>query len=82
MFQSLANKLITGVLSLSMLLLSSYQGNEAEFSELYFSFLGDGVLLRTKLVNAFENDFEEIFKCGKTIDIFFKIELKQGKQES
>ncbi|MCK4653720.1 MAG: hypothetical protein KAU01_04685, partial [Candidatus Cloacimonetes bacterium] len=74
MFQVLSSKIISGFISLSILLLSSYEGNRATFSELTTSFLGDKIFIKTELINAFENDFEEIFKSGQRIDIFFNIE--------
>lgn len=56
-----------------MLLLSSYQGNEARFENFHTSVIQDKVFLEYKLVKAFENDFEEIFKSGQNIEIMFKI---------
>jgi len=34
------------------------------------------MFLVCKLENAFENDFEEIFKSGQSIDIFFSVKIK------
>jgi len=76
MFQILAEKVISGLAAFSMLLLSSYQGNEANFSAYTTSFLDDRMFLVCKLENAFENDFEEIFKSGQSIDIFFSVKIK------
>ncbi|MDP8201230.1 MAG: hypothetical protein P9M11_03740 [Candidatus Tenebribacter burtonii] len=73
MFQILAEKVISGLAAFSMLLLSSYQGNEAAFSNYTTSFLGNRMFPECKLENAFENDFEEIFKSGQIIDIFFNV---------
>ena len=78
MFQILAEKVISGLAAFSMLLLSSYQGNEASFSNYTTSFLDDRMFLECKLENAFDNDFEEIFKSGQSIDIFFGIKISQG----
>lgn len=75
MFQILAEKVISGLAAFSMLLLSSYQSNEANFADYSISFLDDRMFLECKLENAFENDFEEIFKSGQTINIFFNIEI-------
>ncbi len=80
MFQSLADKVISGVISLSMLLLSSYKGNDAKFTDLETVFLNNNVLFRTSLVHAFENDFEDIIKSGADIDIYFQITLKEGRE--
>ena len=80
MFQSLTSKVISGIVSLSMLLLSSYEGNIAEFSNIEAQFLSNRILLKTQLLNAFENDFEEIFKSGQTIEIFFEITIKDNSE--
>jgi hypothetical protein len=61
-----------------MMLLSSYEGNHARFSDISFSFLGDKIFITVQLEGAFENDFEEIFKSGQQIDIYFNIEFKNG----
>ncbi len=75
MFQILAEKVISGLAAFSMLLLSSYQGNEASFSAYTTSFLDDRMFFECKLENAFENDFEEIFKSGQSIDIYFNVKI-------
>jgi hypothetical protein len=77
MFQSLADKVISGVISLSMLLFSSYEGNNARFSDLETVFLNHNLIFRTQLVEAFDNDFEDIIKSGSEIDIFFSVELSE-----
>ena len=76
MFQILAEKVISGLAAFSMLLLSSYQGNEASFSNYTTSFLDNRMFLECKLENAFDNDFEEIFKSGQSIDIYFGIKIE------
>ncbi|MBN1949497.1 MAG: DUF4390 domain-containing protein [Candidatus Cloacimonetes bacterium] len=80
MFQSLTQKVISGVVALSMMLLSGYQGNDAEFSEIEAVFQEKGVLIRTRLISAFENDFEELFKSGQEISVFFELNLKEKKE--
>lgn len=75
MFQILAEKVISGLAAFSMLLLSSYQGNEAAFSNYTTSYIGNKLFLECKLENAFDNDFEEIFKSGQSIDVFFSITI-------
>lgn len=79
MFQSLADKVISGVISLSMLLLSSYKGNDAKFTDLETVFLNNNVIFRTSLSGAFENDFEDIIKSGAEIDIYFTFSLNEEK---
>ena len=76
MFQILAEKVISGLAAFSMLLLSSYQGNDASFATYRTSFLDDRMFFECKLENAFDNDFEEIFKSGQSIDIFFGVKIE------
>ncbi|MCD4797045.1 MAG: hypothetical protein K8R49_07760 [Candidatus Cloacimonetes bacterium] len=78
MFQAISSKIINGVISLSMLFLSTYEGNDAAFAAITANFLGNNIYLKTQLINAFENDFEEIFKSGQKIDIFFEIKIKNN----
>jgi len=80
MFQALSSKVISGVVSLGMLLFSSYEGNIAEFGELNISYGKNRVIFKTELRNAFENDFEEVFKSGHTFEINFEIKLKSGSR--
>jgi len=78
MFQSLADKVITGVISLSMMLLSSYEGNNAHFTEMNTIFMDNSTIFQTELTQAFENDFDDIIKSGSEINIFFTLALKNG----
>ncbi len=71
MFESLGNYILKGVLTFGILLLSSYEGNDAVFNSLRVAYLEGAIALEINLDNAFENDFEEIFKTGKSIDIWF-----------
>lgn len=76
MFEALAGKVVSGVISLSMMLFSSYEGNQPYFSQMAVSLVENRIFIKTELVNAFDNDFEDIFRSGKQIDIFFNITLK------
>ena len=71
MFESLGNYILKGVITFGLLILSSYEGNDAKFSSLQISYLEGAVGVEISLDDAFENDFEEIFKTGKSIDIWF-----------
>ncbi len=75
MFGALSQKIITGFISLSMMLFSSYEGNEPRFADTDVSLIENNIFIQTRLENAFENDFERIFQLGKAIDIRFKIEV-------
>ena len=80
MFQALSGKVITGIVTLSMLLLSSYEGNNAKFGNMTAIYLGSRIHVSAALVNAFENDFEEYFRSGQRIEIFFNIEIFKRKE--
>jgi len=65
-----------------MLLLSSYEGNNAAFSEIVALVFRNNIMLKTQLVEAFENDFESVFKSGKQIDIFFDVQIESPGNET
>jgi hypothetical protein len=76
MFQALTSKVFSGLVGLSILLLSSYKGNDARFDNFQAFFTGEGVRLELQLVDAFTNDFEDIFKSGKAITVHFDLKVK------
>lgn len=72
MFESFGNYILKGVVTFALLVLSSYEGNDASFRSFAVSYLDGSVNVELYLDSAFENDFEEIFNTGKSIDIWFK----------
>jgi len=77
---SLFGKVYQGLLGLSMLLLTSYTGNNAGFVA-YNHFVSEQtVVVNCRLVNAFENDFEDIFASGIKIPILFEAKLSKNKK--
>lgn len=76
MFQALTSKVFSGLVGLSILLLSSYKGNDARFDHFQALFTGEGIQLELQLVDAFTNDFEDIFKSGKAVTINFDLKVK------
>ena len=81
MLENLLNNIVSGIISFSMLLFSSYQGNKAEFEEIATERFSSGLLIKTRLINAFENDFEQVFKSGKRIDIYFHLKIKLSSKK-
>lgn len=71
MFESLGNYILKGVITFTLLVLSSYEGNDASFEAFQINYLDGAIAIEVQLESAFENDFEEIFKTGKSIDIWF-----------
>lgn len=78
MFQALANRVVSGIISLSMMLLSSYTGNNPNFDRFAIEINPHDLVFETKLVNAFDNDFEDFFKSSSMIDVFFTITLTEN----
>jgi len=80
MIGALSEKIITGLVSFSLLFFSSYKGNNASLSTLKVNLANDKIYLQTKLNSAFENDFEDFFTSGKNIRIWFKVDIKNKKE--
>ncbi|MDY6916229.1 MAG: hypothetical protein SVM86_07940 [Candidatus Cloacimonadota bacterium] len=80
MLEALASKVVSGIMAFGMMLVASTEGNKAKFSDLNASYLNNGIIIETKLIDSFQNDFEQIFKSGKTIIIDFNIEIKQNNE--
>ncbi len=80
MLGSIISKVYLNVLAFSVLLFSNYTGNLVEFSSLLTKTVGDNLVCSTYLKNAFEYDFDEIFKSGKEIRVWFEFRvLKDDK---
>jgi hypothetical protein len=75
MFETLAGKIVSGILSLSFLLFSSYEGNDASFRTPLVEVQEAYASCRTELVGAFEKDFNDIFRCGEEIILTFDITI-------
>lgn len=71
MFESLGNYIVKGVITFTLLVMSSYEGNDASFRALQVTYLEGAIGIDVEMDSAFDNDFEEIFKTGKSIDIWF-----------
>lgn len=78
MLESLAGKVLAGLVSFTTLFLSSYTGNEPTFKPIQSRKGGNYLQIKATLSNAFENDFSDVFKCGKPINIMFKTAVKSG----
>jgi len=81
MFQAFTNKVVTGIISLSMVLFSSYKGNPAKFENLMLDNSINGIAIEASLSDAFENDFEDVFKSGSSVRVFFELKILEDKNE-
>lgn len=78
MFEALTAKVFATVVSLSMFLFSSYTGNDPSFRALNAK-AGDSYLqFKTTLVEAFDNDFPDVFKSGASIPVDFTLQIRSG----
>lgn len=80
MFDSIIGKVLAGMVSLSALMFSSYTGNEPVFLPLQSRVGNKYLMLKATINNAFDNDFSDVFKCGKPIHVWFKTEIRQNNR--
>jgi len=80
MFEALSSKILAGVVSLSVLLFSSFEGNDPSLSAINHSTSSGYLYLSGQLHSAFENDFAPIFASGVPIPIYYNLNLKKGSR--
>lgn len=80
MINTLFGKIVNGLLSVYMMLLSNYKGNYPQFQEMTLDLTGGILTVEARLSDAFENDFDEIFKSGKPIDIIFNLKIRDDRK--
>jgi|GEM_PF-1103605 len=78
MFGSLGNKIVSGIASLTALVFSSYQGNEAQLSDIGLLRQGNQLTVACRLQHAFDHDFEEFFRSGKPINVWFIMQIRSN----
>lgn len=80
MFEALSSKILAGVVSLSMLLFSSFKGNDPSLSAINHSTSSSYLYLSGQLHSAFDNDFPTIFASGVPIPIHYNLNIKSGNR--
>ena len=78
MFAALGSKIVTGLMSLSMFLFSSYTGNDPSFRPLSAFVNNNYMQLSTALDYGFDNDFPDVFKSGTPITMYYKVEVRNA----
>lgn len=76
MFEALGSKVFSTVVALSMLLFSSFKGNDPAFSQYQLHKTDSYLYVKARLSTAFENDFPSIFASGVPINIHYDLELR------
>ena len=79
MLNVLFRRVYNSLLAFSIMLLSNYTGNEPKFSNFFVEAFENGVYIRGLLLDAFENDFEEIFNSGILTSVIYDIEVVHGR---
>jgi len=78
MLEGFFGKVMAGLLSVSTLMFSPYTGNEPVFQTLQCRAGQNYLITNTNLNRAFDNDFTDVFNCGKPVNLWFKIEVRQN----
>ncbi|MCK9333104.1 MAG: hypothetical protein PHY41_03950 [Candidatus Cloacimonetes bacterium] len=77
MLEALGTKVFSGIVSLSLLLFSSFKGNDPHFGAISVRRSESFIYVSGSLQSAFENDFPSIFSSGTKIPIYFRIHIRQ-----
>jgi hypothetical protein len=75
MMEGILGKVMAGWMSLTALMFSSYTGNDPVFSPLQCRLGQNYLMVTAKLEKAFDNDFRDVFNCGKQVVLNYKIEV-------
>lgn len=78
MLESLGATLFSGIVSLSLLLFSSFQGNDPRLSSISVQKSDSYLYLSGSLISAFDNDFPSIFSSGTPIPVHFMLQIRSG----
>ncbi|MDD3535703.1 MAG: hypothetical protein PHC50_06125 [Candidatus Cloacimonetes bacterium] len=76
MFDALGSKVFSTVVALSMLLFSSFKGNDPAISQFQLSKTDSYLYVKAQLSTAFENDFPSIFASGVPVNIHYDLDLR------
>lgn len=80
MLETLGAKILSGIVTLSMFLFSSYTGNDPAFTAIRGSMGRSYIQLSTRLAGAFDNDFPDVFRSGTKITVYYKVNIRsKGK---
>jgi hypothetical protein len=79
MLESMLGKVVSGVVSFASLAFSSFKGNEATISTPVIAQSSSQIVIDSNLHQAFDNDFEEFFRSGKEIRVWFVLTVESGQ---
>ncbi len=82
MLQFLADKLGTGALFVSQLLLTAVVGTEPTFQDVRLEVSGDRLFCSGQLVESFTPDLDLLLQSGDTVIIHFEVDLVNATNDS
>jgi hypothetical protein len=78
MMEGIMGKVMAGWMSLTALMFSSYTGNDPVFKPLECKLGQNYMIVTARLNKAFDNDFRDVFNCGKQVVLNYKIEVRRA----
>jgi hypothetical protein len=75
MFGVFKNKIMTSLVALTSLMFTSYKGNDVKIVNPEVLLNSNKLTVNTYLQDAFVNDFDQLFKSGKELKIYYNVEL-------
>ncbi|PID28179.1 MAG: hypothetical protein CSB55_05835 [Candidatus Cloacimonadota bacterium] len=76
LLEILKEKIVTGLMTVSLLMFGSHQVNDVKMTDPEISFESNKLTTSVYLQDAFANDFEQLFKSGKELKVYYRLELK------
>jgi hypothetical protein len=76
MLESVMGRVVNGVVSFASLAFSSFKGNDAELSIPFITQNRNQIVIESNLKHAFEQDFYDIFRSGKEIEVWFSVTVE------
>lgn len=80
MLEALGAKVFSGIVAFSLLMFSSFEGNDPRFGPLSVTNSDSYLYLSGHLISAFDNDFPSIFSSGTPIPIHFMLNIRKGNR--
>jgi hypothetical protein len=81
MLDTMLGKMVNGVVSFASLAFSSFKGNDVDLAGPIIEQGRNQIVIEGTLLHAFDNDFDEIFRSGKEIEVWFVVTVEEGKHK-
>jgi hypothetical protein len=81
MLDTVFGQMVNGVVSLASLAFSSFKGNDVEITTPSISQSRNQIVIESTLQHGFDNDFNEIFRSGKEIEVWFVLSVERNNRK-